>query len=447
MIARYTRPEMAELWSEESKFRGWTDSELAILMANVNLGRIPQSSYDAICDNASFTVDRINELDEGLNGFRHDMNAFVECIKEGLRSKDVIEEVVGLFHKDPTSYDIEDPAFCMKLTRSADYIAKAIESLRRCLWERAKEYKETIMIGITHGQPAEPITLAVKLLNWVDILQRDYARVLLAQKSLRVAKFSGAVGVYGDLTPETEESACNALGYGFEPARIATQILHRDRHAAYAMSLALLACNIGHIAHNLWLMSAFPRWEAREPFREGQRGSSRMPHKKNPITLERLRGMATIVRGYLGIILENVMTYDERAIDQSCVERIIWPDLTTLVHYMLIQMKRTVEGMVFFPERMKQNLDSILGQTGSGFVKSLLADSNVKKLNFEGRRMRIYEWIQACAFKAWEQQRHLKDVMVEEGILKRISAENLDLCFDYNRQIKYVSVIYDRFGI
>jgi adenylosuccinate lyase len=436
---------MRELWDPARKFGTWLSVELAVLAARMEWGEVSPDEYSAILQKADFTVERINELDEGPGGFRHDMLAFIETCKETMRAAGLPEAWIGRFHESVTSYDIEDPAFCLLLVQSADLILTEIAKFRDALFARAREHKETLVMGITHGQAAEVTTLATRMLNWVDALERDSARILSAQLELKVGKFSGAVGIYSDMDPRIEECTCIRLG--LKPAKIATQIIHRDRHAAYMAALCVLAGNLEHIAHNLWLMCSFPRLEAREPFRKGQRGSSAMPHKKNPVVLERIRGMAAQMRGYLGSIMEMIATYDERSIDQSCVERLSWPDATTLVHYMLYQLTSVISDMQFFPETMRANIDKTLGQCGSGYVKNLLFSKGVAQLTFQGQPMTVYDWVQECANKAWEEQRHLREVMVEEGVLEHVSQSDLNRCFDYNHYVRNAPIIYKRFGI
>lgn len=445
MIPRYIRPEMRELWEPARKFGTWLKVEFAVLTARMELREVSPDEYNAILQKADFTVERINELDEGPQGFKQDMLAFVEACKETMRTTGVPEAWIGRFHESVTSYDIEDPAFSLLLVQSADLILTEIAKLHDALFAQARKHKETKVMGITHGQAAEVTTLAARMLGWVDALERDSARILSAQLELKVGKFSGAVGIYGDIDPRIEESACTKLG--LKPARIATQIIHRDRHAAYMTALCILARDLAHIAHNLWLMCEFPRLEAREPFRKGQRGSSQMPHKKNPWHLERIRGMGNQMIGYLVPVMIEVVTYDERALDQSSVERISWPDATSLVHFMLHSLTEQVAKMQFFPETMLFNIDKTLGQCGSGYVKNLLFSKGVTQLTFQGQPMAVYDWVQECANKAWTEQRHFREVVIEEGILEQVSQDDLDRCFDYNYYVRNAETIYARFGI
>ncbi len=445
MIKRYTRPEMDELWDLAKKFGAWLMVEVAALKGREWAGKVDKKQVEAIAKYAEFTVDRIIELDEGPQGFQHDMNAFVETVKESLRRNVLDEATVNQLHESVTSYDIEDPAFAIQLDLAVKFILDNLSNLTMALRLRATEHKDTLMMGITHGQSAEVITLAAKLLSFVAMLERDAKRLDAARKELLVGKFSGAVGMFGDLTPEIEAVACAELS--LEPDKISTQIIHRDRHAALMGTLAVLAGDLEHIANNLWLMCCFPRLEAREPFRATQRGSSRMPHKKNPIILERVRGMASLIRGYQSAVFEHIKTYDERAIDQSCVERVAWPDATTLVHYMLYQLGNVITKMEFFPEVMRANIERTLGQIGSGYVKDMLFRKEIDELLFNGEPKPVYEWVQACSFDAWGKQVHLRHVMIEQGVLEVVTLPELEDCFYYPNHVKEAPKIYAKFGI
>lgn len=452
MIDRYTRPEMAKLWSSQNKYDLWLEVELAILWARQRLGEIDAKVYRQLRRRAGFDLDRITTLDEGPGGFRHDMLAFIEAIKETLRAKGVPESSIAYFHHKVTSYDIEDSAFSIQLVRAADLVLPLVTKARNRLVERAREHKDTLILGLTHGQAAEVTTLALKLLNYADILDHDVARLRAAQADIRIGRAAGAVGTYSHLSPAVERLACQRLK--LKPAKISTQIIHRDRHAHFFAMFALLGCNIGHIVNNFWLMSQFPRLEAREPFRPGQRGSSQMPHKKNPVLTERLRGMAALLRGYLHPIMEMIATFDERAIDQSCVERIAYVDGITLIHYMLYQLDGYLAGMEFFPKNMLANIDRTLGQLGSSHVKDWFLEHGITELPYGSESLPTYEWVQRCAFEAWGKQIHLKDQilirMEEIGLCEQLGGASVWpfwRCFDYKHQLQNVQEVYERFGI
>lgn len=433
------------VWSLRTKYDLWKEVELALLQVKMNRGMITPAHNTAISSTVDFDVARITQLDEGPGGFHHDLLAFVASCKETLGARGVKEEAIAEFHRDVTSYDIEDSAFSLQLQQAGKHIIDALRALRSALYERALEHRLVPMVGMTHGQAADVISLGVKLLNYVDIVDRDVMRVESALKDVRVGRLAGAVGGYGHLGPEIERDVCEILGLA--TARISTQIIHRDRHAHLFQTLVLVACNIEHIDHNLWLMCQFPRLEAREPFNEKQRGSSAMPHKRNPHKIERVRGMATLIRGYGAPIMENVTTFDERAIDQSCVERVAWADGMTLLHYMLKQMHDIVRNMKFFPEKMQQNIDITLGLLGSSYVKDLLLGKNVENLRFEGVPQDVYTWVQSCAFRAYEVKTHLKTVLIEHGIRMHATDEEIEDCFDTMRALKHVGDIFERFEV
>jgi adenylosuccinate lyase len=419
---------------------------LAILWAKAKLEMISWEDYKLIKKNARVNVREITILDEGPGGFNHDMNAFNEQVKRSLRARGVPEEIVGLFNQGVTSYDVEDSAFSILLVKVCDIILPALRKLVAILRERAEQHTNTLIMGITHGQAAEVTTLALKLLNFVDMLERDIKRIETAREDMRYGRLAGAVGNYGHLGTELEKIVMAQLG--LKAPRISTQILHRDRHATVANTIAQSGENLGHIAHNLWLMCQFPRLEAREPFKRGQRGSTQMPHKKNPIMLERMRGMAIMVRGFCFMIQSTVATFDERAIDQSCIERVAWPDLTSLVLYMCEKLSGIVEKIEFFPEQMARNIAFTRGVLGSGYIKDLLLSKGVSTMDFHSETLEIYKWVQSCAFEAWDSgEKHMREVVVELGILNHVSEEELEACFDNKRHLLHVGEVYERFDI
>ncbi len=434
---------MKHLWSMRTKYGLWLRVELAVLWARMLAREITRDTYRRVRDAAKYSVRRITFLDEGPSGFRHDMNAFIENVKERLRKAGVPEDMVNRFHESVTSYDVEDPAFMLQLVRSLDLIIKELAKLRVALVTRAQEHKHTAMMGVTHGQWAEPITLGAKFVVYIEALERDLERLRTARGQLTVGKFAGIVGVYGNLTPQLEAAACRRLG---QRPVLGTQIIHRDIHAQYMAALAILASNLEHVALNIWLMCQSCRGEAREPFRANQRGSSRAPHKKNPILGENLRGLAAAVRGFQSMAQEMIATADERDISQSCVERIAWPGATSIVHFMLVRLTSVIKGVEFFPDRMLVNIAASQGQTASGYVKDLLIRSGVEVLPFDGVDRPIYEWVQACAFAAWP-NRHLKDEMIDRGLLGFVARYDLDQCFDIDWQLRNIDGIFERAGI
>ena len=445
MIERYTPKTMGALWSLSAKFRTWLVVSLAILEAKAKTGMISLEVYRQIRRHARVNTKRVLWWDEGPGGMHHDMQAFTETVKESLRRAGLDESVIGQFNNGITSYDIEDSALSLMLVRACQVLLPLIEGLRKALLIRASEHKSTLMMGLTHGQAAEPITLAVKMLNFVAMLDRDVERLIQAMEGVRVGRLAGAVGVYGHLGPDMEVAVCEALG--LKSPAISTQILHRDCHAALMSALTTLGGNVGHIAHNFWRMVQFPRCEAREPFPKGKRGSSALPHKRNPNRLEQLRGMAEELVGYQTIMTLAIQTDDERAIDQSCQERINWPDAFALVAHMLTSLTKIVAGIEFFPEQMLANIAKIKGLHGSSYVKDLLLDKGITHLDFDGEEVQTYKWVQGCAFEAWQRQVELTDVLRERGIDNLVDPDELTVCFDPWRGLRHVPVIYERFGI
>lgn len=445
MIARYSPKPLRKHWSLSVKYNTWLRVSLAILWTKATMRMISWEDYTLIRKNARVDVRRITFLDEGPGGMNHDMNAFNEQIKESLRAKGVPEEIVGLFNQGVTSYDVEDSAFSILLVKACDIILPALQQLVAVLRERAQEHTNTLIMGITHGQAAEVTTLALKLLNFVDMLERDIERIMAAQEAMRYGRLAGAVGNYGHLGTELERLVMKRLG--LKAPRVSTQILHRDRHAALMDAITLMSENLGHIAHNLWQMCQFPRMEAREPFKKGQRGSTQMPHKKNPIILERMRGMAAMARCYSQMIRSAVSTSDERSIDQSCIERVAWPDATCLALYMLEKLQGIVAKIEFFDQRMLDNINFTRGVMGSSYIKDLLLSKGISTMNFHGEDQVVYKWAQSCAFEAWDSGKQMRDVAVKLGILDFVTPEELDECFDNQRHLGHVREVYQRFGI
>lgn len=443
MIERYSLPEMARIWDLQSKYAGWLRVELAVLQVKERYELVPTGTFEKMEATADFSVERITELDEGPGGFHHDLLAFVESCKETMQSKGVDAAVIAHFHKDVTSYDIEDSAFVLQIRQATDLIITELKRVIQCMGERALAEKYTPMIALTHGQAAEINSLGLKLLNYYHLLIRDHDRLTSALQDLAYGRLAGAVGNYGHLGPELEEAVCEILG--LETESVSTQILHRAAHANLFNALVVLASDVGHVAHNLWLMCQFPRQEAREGFKKGQRGSSQMPHKRNPHKLERLRGLAAQMRGYQGPIMEMIATADERAIDQSSVERISWADGCILLHYMVDSLRKVVADMEFFPNQMQANVDRLLGVWASGHVKDLILSKGVSEWPYQNDPQPIYRFVQSCAFEAWEQQVHLREVLGRQGLGSILGLEELESCFDQGRALQHVDEVFSRF--
>ncbi len=468
MDVRYTLDEMAAVWSYESKYTLWVKSCLAVLFALASLDRIGKNIYTTIRRAAGFDLETVEKLDKK---YKQDAQALIEACKLHMRSLGIPEDVIVHFGNMITSYDMEDPAFARLICLATDIIIKSLERMIKTLRRRAMEFEYTLCLFETHGQGAGPGYLGIRLCNWIDILERDLQRIRRARRNMQIGRFAGIIGVYGELDPEVEKIACKYLK--LKSARISTQILHRDRHADLMNALALCATNVDHIATTLWAMCGYPKCEAREAFDWiNQRGSTGMPHKRNPWRLERLSGMASAMRGYQLMVMEQVKTPFERAISQSSVERIAWVDGTTLLHFMLEELDSIFSRMEFFPENMQQNLDGFNGVLASQHIKDLLRKKGIFKLRFSptgylrselircgkmdeadyALEVETYDWVKYCVYEAWDMKTnrsidHLRNVVVRQGIEVFLTHEELDECFDLKRGLAHADEIYARFHL
>lgn len=435
MIPRYCRPKMKAIWELENKFQKWLEVEKAVAKAWYKLGQIPKSAYEEIRDKVRFKVERIHEIEKETH---HDMIAFITSVRESLS-----KEAARYFHFGVTSYDIEDPAFSLLLKEAAYIIIDDILVLRSAIAERAREFKNVLMIGRTHGVHAEPITFGFKLANWYDLMNRSLERMRRARDIISYGKVSGAVGIYATIDPEVEKLVCGELE--LKVADVSTQIISRDRHAEYLSALALTASCIEQIATQIRLGQQTERQEIQEPFGKKQKGSSAMPHKKNPIVSERLCGQARIIRANLVAAMESIVSWDERDISQSSVERVIFPDSLLLLDYMLDKLTSLINGLVVNPQKMDKNLEMTGGVIASQMVRDLLIDKGMPA-------EQAYELVQRCAFTAFEKGMHLADILAEEpGVLKQnkgiITKEELEVCFDWRLYIRHIQIIFNRFAI
>lgn len=433
VIKRYTRKEMGNIWSEEEKFERWFLIERAVVEAKSRLKMIPSSVVLEMPHKFPATVARIEEIDAEIE---HDMNAFIMAIQEKLPL-----EVANEFHKGLTSYDVEEPALALQLRAAIGIILNDIKYILNFLDVKANTHRWTTMMFRTHGQIAELGTLGIKMLRWYDLLERCHMHLEQIKKEISVCKLSGAVGVFGTLGPEVEKKVAAILG--LTPARIASQILSRDYHARVMSELAILAAAVEQIALEIRLHAQTEIGELQEPFKEKQKGSSAMPHKRNPIICERLCGLARVLRANLGVALENIATWDERDISHSGPERIIFADSFILGDYMLAKLAYVLEGLKVFPEKMKENINQTFGTLFSQQVKIFLLD---KRVNPEV----AYRLVQDSAFKAMEQKRHISDIIGESPVFHDfgISIDELrGSCFDSQKQLKNIDAIFARFGL
>jgi adenylosuccinate lyase len=429
MIARYTRPELGRIWSDENKYRCWLTVETAASQALASFGLVPQYAADAIRDKGAFTVDRINEIEAEV---RHDVIAFTTTVAEHINSP----EDSRWLHYGLTSTDVVDTAQSLQLKEASAIIRAGIVALSETLKRRALEFKHTPIIGRTHGIHAEPSTFGLKLLLWYSEMQRNLTRFDAAAEDLRVGKLSGAVGTFGHLKPEHEEAICNKLG--LKPVAIATQVVQRDRHAAYISTLAVLASTLDKIATEIRHLQRTEVREAEEFFSEKQKGSSAMPHKRNPITSEQISGLARVIRANAQTAFENVALWHERDISHSSAERVILPDSTILADYLLAKTENLIAKLMVYPARMLKNLESTGGLIFSGQLLLDLAESGMSRED-------AYRLVQGHAMNSWKNDLVFRDEIAKvPEITARLSPEKLARAFDYHRQLANVDAIFTR---
>jgi adenylosuccinate lyase len=429
LIPRYTRPVIGRIWSDENKYRCWLRVEIAASQALARFGLVPQEAADAIRDRGDFTVDRINAIEAEV---RHDVIAFTTTVAEHIGNP----EYSRWLHYGLTSTDVVDTAQALQIREASAIIREGIVALSEVLKRRALEFKNTPIIGRTHGIHAEPSTFGLKLLLWYSEMQRHLKRFDAAADDLRVGKLSGAVGTFGHLKPEHEEAICAELG--LKPADIATQVLQRDRHAAYISTLAGLASSLDKIATEIRHLQRTEVREAEEFFSEKQKGSSAMPHKRNPITSEQISGLARVMRSNAQTALENVALWHERDISHSSAERVIFPDSTILADYLLAKTTTLVDKLLVYPARMLKNLESTGGLIFSGQLLLDLAESGMSRED-------AYRLVQGHAMNSWKNDLVFRDEIAKvPEITARLSPEKLAHAFDYNRQLANVDAIFER---
>ncbi|MDI9441345.1 MAG: adenylosuccinate lyase [Firmicutes bacterium] len=430
MLERYTRPEMGSVWSEENRFRAWLEVEILACEAWAQLGVIPWADVEKIRKNAGFDLDRIRAIEAET---RHDVVAFTRAVSETLG------EERKWIHYGLTSTDVVDTAQSYLIKQANQILLRDLESLLAVLKERAVEHKDTVMIGRTHGVHAEPTTFGLKLALWYDEMGRNLQRFKAAAENIEVGKISGAVGTYANIDPFVEEYVCEKLG--LKRALISTQTLQRDRHAQYLGTLALMATSIEKFAIEIRGLQKTETREVEEYFSPKQTGSSAMPHKRNPIGSENMTGVARVMRGYMLTAYENVALWHERDISHSSAERIILPDATILMNYMLNRFRRIVEQLVVFPDMMKRNMDLSLGLIYSQQVMLALVDKGLS-------REEAYNIVQPLAMEAWEKQKSfLPIVLAASEVGNWLSPEEVKACFDYNRHLKHLDLIFSRLGL
>ena len=427
MIRRYTHPEMGAIWSEERRYQTWLDVELAATDAMAEAGLVPADAARELRARAAFDVARIEEIEQTT---QHDVIAFTTAVAEK------VGPAARWLHFGLTSSDVIDTAQALQMREASELIVKGIAGLMEAVRLRAEEHRRTPMIGRTHGVHAEPMTFGIKLALWHAELQRDLDRVLRARSIVSVGKLSGAVGTFAHLDPSIEARVCERLG--LEPAPVASQVIQRDRHAELLMALAITAASLEKFALEIRGLQKTEIGEVEEPFGKGQKGSSAMPHKRNPIGCEQITGLARLIRGNAMAALENIALWHERDISHSSVERVILPDSFIALDHMLRRFTRIVRGMVVYPERMRENLERSRGVVFSGTVLLELAKRGVS-------REQAYEWVQRNAMRAFHEQKDFKQLLLADPDLTRVlHAAEIEKAFDLDDQLRNVDAIFDR---
>ncbi len=430
MIDRYTRPEMGRIWDLENKFRKWLDIEIAAAEAMAELGEIPSEAAKTIREKADFNVQRIEEIEAVTN---HDVIAFLTCVAE------YVGEDSKYVHLGMTSSDVGDTALCLLMKEAGEHLLARLQELREKIAAKAKEYKYTPMIGRTHGIHAEPMTFGMKMLLWLAETDRNLERLKRAVETISVGKLSGAVGTYANINPEVEIRVCSKLG--LKPSPISTQVIQRDRHAEYMSTIAVIGATLEKIATELRNLQRTDIREAEEFFGKGQKGSSAMPHKRNPITNERISGLARVLRGNALAAMENVALWHERDISHSSVERVIVPDSTILLDYMLHLMIRVIDNLLVYPDTMIDNLNKTRGLIYSGRLLLALVDKGIL-------RERAYELVQRNAMQVWATKENYLDLLqADKDVMELITEAELRELFDYNWYLRNVDMIFARFGL
>src|SRR5579859_7756594 len=432
LIDRYTLPAMGRIWTEANKYTCWLKVESAASTVLAEDGVIPAAAAEAIATRASFDVARIQAIEAEV---KHDVIAFTTAVAESLKAQGLDAESRWL-HYGLTSNDIVDTAQALQVKEASSIIRTGLVAFLDVLKRRALEFKHTPTIGRTHGIHAEPITFGLKILNWYAEMQRNLARFDAAAEDMRVGKLSGAVGTFGHLKPEHEERICARLG--LKPAPVATQVIQRDRHAAYISVLAILGSTLDKIAVEVRHLQRTEVREAQEYFSEKQKGSSAMPHKKNPITSEQISGLARVLRSNAQAAFEDIALWHERDISHSSVERVIFPDSTILVDYLLAKTADLIDRLLVYPERMKKNLESTGGLIFSGQLLLDLAEAGMLRED-------AYRLVQSHAMRSWKEDLVFRDEVAKDAaIAKLLAAEKLEKTFDYTRQLGNVDAIFKR---
>jgi adenylosuccinate lyase len=427
MIERYTNPEMGRIWRDQHKYETWLQVEIAAADAMARAGIIPPDAARDIRERGDFDIARIEEIEQTT---QHDVIAFTAAVA------DHVGPSARWLHFGLTSSDVIDTAQALQMREACDVILRLLEALRQAVRTRAEEHRRTPMIGRTHGVHAEPMTFGLKLALWYAELMRDVERIERARQVISVGQLSGAVGTFAHLPPSVEADACRALG--LQPAPVSSQVIQRDRHAELLSALAVTASSLEKFALEIRGLQKTEIGEVEEPFAKGQKGSSAMPHKRNPIGCEQIVGLARLVRANAGAAFENNALWHERDISHSSVERVILPDSFIALDHMLRRFTRIVAGMVVYPERMRANLELSRGVVFSGTVLLELARRGVS-------REQAYEWVQRNAMRAFHEQRQFKDLLLADAdVTKVLPTQEIERAFSLDEQLKHIDDIFGR---
>ncbi|MDD5720037.1 MAG: adenylosuccinate lyase [Candidatus Krumholzibacteria bacterium] len=427
MIDRYATPEMTAIWSDAARLRHWQEIEITVCEVRADRGEIPREAARAIRERATFETARVLEIERSV---QHDVIAFLTNLAEHIGPDS------RFVHQGMTSSDVLDTAFGLQIKAAGAVLQSALADLLRAVQLRAIEHQGTVMIGRSHGIHAEPITFGLKLLVYYEALRRGARRLAAGTAECSFGKISGAVGTHAHLDLAIEAEVCRRLG--LQPAPVSTQILQRDRHAGFLAAVALVGATLEQMAVEIRNLQRTDVHEVEEPFGKGQKGSSAMPHKKNPITAEKISGLARLLRGYAHTAMENVALWHERDISHSSVERIIFPDACHTLHHMLLKMRWLISGLVVFPDRMRANLDKVRGMVFSQPVLLALTEAGVSRED-------AYAWVQRCALRVWDEDITLYDALrADPDVKARLEAATLARCFDLAHQLRHVPQLFAR---
>lgn len=431
MIDRYTRKEMGALWTDQARFQTWLEVEIAVCEAQVKLGAIPAAALADIKTKAKFDVERIKEIEEEV---KHDVIAFLTNVNEN------VGENSRFIHLGLTSSDVIDTALAINMKRAGEMIKKELNALHDAILGQVRKHKGTVQIGRSHGIHAEPLTFGFKLGVWLEEVRRHQKRLDDAIEGISVGMVSGPVGTFSNISPEVERLTCEVLG--LTPAKISTQIIQRDRHAHYLFTLALIGSSLEKFATEIRHLQRTDVLEVEEPFSQGQKGSSAMPHKRNPVGSENITGLARILRGNAMAALENIPLWHERDISHSSVERVIIPDSTILLDYMLARFTKIMSGLVVYKKNMQRNLDVFGGVIFSQAVMLKLIDKGLSRED-------AYKLVQTNAMKAWNSDNgNFKDYLSNDpSVTKHLRKEEIAACFDPGEYLKNIDVVFERLGV